>query len=228
MLSAGSYTGYALTLYDKLAFPGAFTGFIDDGKITLIALDAGGTIGTTGPQGFTGINGVTGAFGGPAGATGIQGTQGMTGFQGFTGTQGITGLIGNTGMQGTQGFTGFIGYTGAISVFMDGGMGSLFTGIKADVYIPFNINLYRWTLLLGETGTMRLQLDKGTYATYPPSTMIHGGLTGPICINAIKAQELTTGWTGINLLAGDIVRTTILANNASSVSRGTLVLEYIK
>jgi hypothetical protein len=127
MLPAGSYTGYALTSYEVNAWNYAFTGFIDDGKITLIALDAGGSIGQTGGLGSTGLQGPTGLQNatGIQGNTGAQGITGIgaTGFQGATGAfggpAGVTGLQGATGLQGTtglQGATGTQGNTGVTGV----------------------------------------------------------------------------------------------------------------
>jgi len=231
MLSAGSYTGYALTLYDKLAFPLAFTGFIDDGKITLIALDAGGTVGSTGSAG------VTGAYGGPAGATGVQGAQGVTGVRGVTGIQGQTGSQGQTGLQGTtgvqgvtgpqgltglQGITGMAGATGALHIILDGGDSWISTGVKADLVIPYGVSIGDYYVLNDAAGSIRASLWKDTYANFPPTSADVIGTA--VCTLANKATSSTSGWTGTTLNANDIVR--INVDSVTGLQLSSLTFRY--
>ena len=172
----------------------------------------GGPPGETGLMGATGIRGMTGA-----GIQGTTGAQGTTGLRGETGSQGNTGVIGNTGLKGPTGVD--FGVTGSISIILNGGVGSLYTGIKGDIFIPYGININSWTVLSTETcGYLNIDIKKTTYGSYPTFTNITLGSTGINIVNGIKNQGNTSSWTGVGLQPGDILRYE-LSKNSNEIPR---------
>lgn len=131
-------------------------------------------------------------------------------------------LSGVTGPRGLEG-----GFTGIMNITMDGGTNSIPTGTKANVGMPYQLTLDSWTLLASETGTLYLELTKGTYDSYPPSTEIHAGYTGPNIVTNIKNQETgLSHWPVTSFNRGDVMRVEVVG--AQAITNATLSFNYHK
>jgi hypothetical protein len=155
---------------------------------------------------------------------GPQGNQGQTG-PGATGPQGTTGLQGS---QGSQGATGPFGSTGNFSLDFQGGANAL-TGTLAEIAIPYHTKWNRWTMTSpqGETGAIRLTVQKIAYAGYPLATAMHLGDTGPYLLAADnqKRQVDITGWAGATAGPGDLVRVSV-DSNSGGFKRAMLAVDW--
>lgn len=204
-----------------------------------------GAIGT-GPTGATGVTGPTGATGftgppGNPGPTGLSavGTTGPTGNTGPLGTgptgpTGVTGPNGGpTGPTGVTGPTGNTGPTGPAQVanlefVMDGGGGTLTTGIKGYLRVDFAGTITQATLLGDQTGSVVVNIYKCDYTTFDPPThpAVADKITAsapPTISSAKKAVDTTlTGWT-VAFSAGDIFAFNI--DSVTTMQRVTIALK---
>jgi len=131
-------------------------------------------------------------------------------------------LAGVTGPAGPEG-----GFTGVMNITMDGGTNSIPTGTKANLSMPYQMTLDSWTMLSSETGTLYLRLYKGSYDTYPPSTEVHGGFTGPNIVNDVKNQETgISHWPVTTFNRGDVMRVDVVG--AQAITNATLSICYHK
>jgi hypothetical protein len=155
--------------------------------------------------------------------TGVQGVQGNTGLQGAFAGQGVTGLTGVTGADGLS-----VGYTGTLNILMDGQGGVLSAGVKADITIPFNINIYKWRLMAGTTGTLLMGIWNDTYANYPPisADAMSAGATGPYLLGTdiLKREATTSGWGSPTGAQDSVVRINI--DQISNIKTASLTLFY--
>jgi hypothetical protein len=99
---------------------------------------------------------------------------------------------------------------------VDGG-GAALTGTVAELVIPYNLKLNRWTMTSpqGETGALRLNVQKSSYAGYPGAfTAMHFGDTGPYLLAADnqKRQVDITGWAFPTAGPGEVIRVSVAAN----------------
>ena len=94
----------------------------------------------------------------------------------------------------------------SINFLIDGGGSAITTGIKGCLRIPFACTISRATLLADQTGSIKIDVWKDTYANYPPTDAdtICGG-NEPEISAGVKDEDTTlTSWTtAIN--AGDIL-----------------------
>lgn len=173
-----------------------------------------------GIQGVTGVGGVTGI---PGGGTGIQGPTGLRGVTG-AGIQGATGAQGATGGS-IPGATGVPGTFGTLNFSMSAGIGSVPTGIMGQTVLATNSAISNWTLLTDATSTIKVDVQKSSYANYPNTTSMHGS-TG-IFINAgIKNTGTTAFWSGGNTGAvGDVIKV-ILTGSDGTASKVSVLLSY--
>jgi len=187
--------------------------------------------GVTGPTGSTGVQGPTGPTGaGTTGPTGLQGPQGKTGATGPTGIQGETGPTGPQGQTGigTTGPTGPTGTTApVIGITIDGGGQVIETGLKGYIRIPFAATITKWTLLADQSGSIKIDIWKDSYANYPPTDVdTITAANEPELSSAIKAEDATlSGWT-TSISAGDVLG--FYVDSASIVERVILELEVTK
>jgi hypothetical protein len=184
-----------------------------------------GIQGSTGFNGHTGVQGATGLYG-PTGILGSTGLRGFTGFgiQGITGIQGVTGLSvqGITGSQGLQGITGT-----SISVLnfsMSAGIGSVPTGIMGQTVLAFNSYFDSWTLLSDSSSSIKLDVQKSTYANYPSTTSMHGS-TGVFINSAYKNTGTTASWSDNSGASGDVIKV-ILTGTDGTASKISLLLKF--
>lgn len=177
------------------------------------------------------------------GATGAQGATGIMGLQGITGLRGVTGLYGQTGIRGVTGFcgvtgcgaTGFQGPTGIrgvtglsfnslglnISVAKVGGVP---TGIMGYVTLASDATFSNWTLLTDATSTIKVDIQKSSYANYPFTISMHGS-TGIFVNASVKNTGVTSAWDTTSAASGDIIKA-ILTGTDGSANNISLFLKY--
>lgn len=158
------------------------------------------------------------------GVTGPAGDSGATGLQGETGSQGING---DTGPQGLTGL--HLGITGVMNIVFDGGGAEVTSGIKADVNIPFSMNLYQWRLTAGQTGSLLVGLWKDSYDNFPPTSgdALHSGATGPSLDDEIKNQDTDlSDWDSTLVTPNDVLRVNV--DSIETITFANLALFYTK
>jgi len=116
---------------------------------------------------------------------------------------------------------------GAIIFIIDGGGSAITTGKKGHLEIPFKCEIQRATLLADQTGSIKIDIWKDTYANFPPTDAdsICGG-NEPEIASSDKDQDATlTGWTKI-INEGDILAFNV--DSVATIQRITLVLKVKK
>ena len=170
-------------------------------------------------KGITGLSlpGVVGVS--PQGEIGAQGE---TGLQGNTGTEGYTGLTVN-GETGPQGETGSPGITGAVApdpttdwsltFYLDNGNSPLTTGVMGIVQLPYDVTIQSWEVLANETGSITTELKIGSYDSWPPSTVMNQGGTGPYLDLQIKNYDfdMKYRWETVTGAYGEYLQLEVLA-----------------
>jgi len=94
----------------------------------------------------------------------------------------------------------------SINFFIDGGGAEIDTGIKGCLRIPFPCTIQRSTLLVDQSGSIKIDIWKDSYGNYPPTDAdsICGG-NEPEISGATKNEDSTlTSWSK-DLDAGDII-----------------------
>jgi hypothetical protein len=144
----------------------------------------------------------------------VQGQTGIAGTSGGTGLQGQTGLQGNTGV-----FTG-----GVISFSIAPPIGAVSTGIMGTYQLSGNTNFSAWTVFTDVTSSVKVDVLKSTYSTYP-TFVSYIGSTGIYTSSTIKNNGTVGWWGGTTGTSGDLVQAKILSTD-SSASKVTLALTY--
>lgn len=156
------------------------------------------------------ISGLTGTSGVDVSlvCTGAQGTPGGPGSTGTYRIPGPTGAQGITGIQGPQGETGLYAETGVFTITLGSGDNALTTNASTNVSLPYSLQFDNWRMLIGngETGSISVSVQSGSYDEYPLSTNMPGGATGPFISNGWKNTMSTNSWAGTTGAFGDIVR----------------------
>jgi hypothetical protein len=107
-----------------------------------------------------------------------------------------------------------------LQIIIDGGGSTITTGVKADLFVPYNCTVLGWDIL-GDAGSGSIVIDvlKSTYAAYPPTASI-AGTEKPTLVTQTKNQDITlTSWT-TSLTRNDILRFKV--DSISSHTRVTL------
>lgn len=192
-----------------------------------------GLQGETGAEGPTGFQGVTGPTGkGETGLQGVTGIYGDTGIQGETGAKGDTGSKGDVGLKGDTGAQGPSLETGVINLSIDGGNNEITTGVKTDISLPYDIQLYQWRVLnsSGVTGSISFGLWESTYSNFPPTAAdaMHVGSTGPYVkdIEIKREDSDLSDWGAPTGSAGSIIRVNVI--EIDSITKASLSLFYKK
>lgn len=121
----------------------------------------------------------------------------------------------------------------AIGITIDGGGSAITTGVKGDVYVPYDCTITDWTILADQTGSIEIDVWVDTYANYPPTvadTIMGGTGSSPRIVSADKAQagDFTDSPAADlgTIAAGSTVRFNV--NSASTITRATLTLTVLK
>jgi len=112
----------------------------------------------------------------------------------------------------------------AIEFVIDGGGSAITTGEKGHIRIPFKCVIQKVTLLADQSGSIKIDIWKDTYANFPPTNAdTICGANEPEISAATKDEDGTlTSWT--KAIAAD----SILAFNvdsAATIERLTVILE---
>lgn len=118
---------------------------------------------------------------------------------------------------------------GALGITIDGGGGEITTGIKGDIYVPYNCTIQSVTMLADVAGAAVVDIWKDVYANYPPT--VANSITAsakPTITSTNKSTDATlTGWgTGKTVTAGDTLRFNV--DSAATITRLTLTLKVLK
>lgn len=115
----------------------------------------------------------------------------------------------------------------AIEYVIDGGGSAITTGLKGFLEVPFACTIMQWTLMADVSGSIVVDIWKGTYANYPPTSGdVITASAKPTISSAVKGQSATlTGWT-TSISENDILAFNV--NSVSTVTRVTLSLKVRK
>ena len=115
----------------------------------------------------------------------------------------------------------------AIVFIIDGGGEAITTGLKGFLEIPFKCEIQRVTLLADQSGSIKIDIWKDSYANFPPTDAdTICGANEPEISGAVKDQDSTlTDWTK-TITAGDILAFNV--DSAATITRLTLVLKVKK
>jgi hypothetical protein len=119
--------------------------------------------------------------------------------------------------------------SGVINFIIDGGGEAISTGIKGDIYIPFACTLSAWTILADQSGAIKIDIWKDSYANFPPDNddSITDGKEPEIAASATKAQDTDIAdWSGEAITAGDSLR--INVDSCTTITRCVLALNYTR
>ena len=120
--------------------------------------------------------------------------------------------------------------TATINFIIDGGGSAITTGVKGYVEIPCAGKLTAWTLAADQSGAIKIDIWKDTYANYPPidGDSITNGHEPEIVASGVKAQDLDIAdWSGEDsLAAGDILVFNV--DSVTAITFCTLSLKFIK
>jgi hypothetical protein len=163
---------------------------------------------------------------GPQGLTGPTGLTGPNGPQGYQGPQGPTGLQGSIGPTGSQGVTGPSGITvGSFGLTIDGGSTPITVGSKGYVTMPYGGIITGWDILSSVSGSIQIDLKKGSYSTFPTTTSITSTNYISITSGYKNTDTTLTGW-GITFSQGDIYEFTVIS--ASTLTNVNIVVRTNK
>lgn len=112
--------------------------------------------------------------------------------------------------------------------FILGGTGVVITtGIKGDLFIPFDCTITGVTLLVDQVGSIVVDIWKDTYANYPPTVADTITASAKPTITAADKSSNTTlvGWTRL-ITAGDTLRFKV--DSCATITRCTLTLTATK
>lgn len=101
----------------------------------------------------------------------------------------------------------------------------LSSGVKVYVPVPFPCNVTGWELYANQSGNIRLDVWKDTYAAFPPT--VADSITGsekPELVAAQKAQDLALSTWTVFLAAGSILAINIDAGVVPTVKQVTLAI----
>jgi hypothetical protein len=143
---------------------------------------------------------------------------------------GPTGPTGSTGPAGPQGVTGPAGSGSTsslirtIGISLDGAGSDITTGVKGDVFVPYNLTIDSWTLFSPQTGSIVIDVWKSSYASYPPTVSNRiAGTERPTLATQSKNQDLVlSSWT-TSVVENDFIRFNV--DSCSGIQKVTLAIK---
>jgi len=112
-----------------------------------------------------------------------------------------------------------------ITFIIDGGGSAITTGEKGHLEIPFKCEIQQVTLLADQSGAIKIDIWKDTYANFPPTNAdtICGANEPEISASGVKDQDSTlTSWTKA-ISAGDILAFNV--DSCATIERCTISLK---
>jgi len=117
--------------------------------------------------------------------------------------------------------------TSAVGFVIDGGESEIETGIKGDLYVPFDCTITAVTMLADQSGSIVIDIWKDTYANYPPTNAdsITASAVPTISTDTDSQDSTLTGWT-TSISAGDTLRFNV--DSVTDIERVTIILTVRK
>ncbi len=117
--------------------------------------------------------------------------------------------------------------TTAVGFVIDGGGDEIETGIKGDLYIPFDCTITAVTMLADQSGSIVIDIWKDIYANYPPTNAdsITASAVPTITTDTDSQDNTLTGWT-TSISAGDTLRFNV--DSVTDIARVTIILTVTK
>lgn len=117
--------------------------------------------------------------------------------------------------------------TTAVGFVIDGGGDEIETGIKGDLYIPFDCTITAVTMLADQSGSIVIDIWKDIYANYPPTNAdsITASAVPTITTDTDSQDTTLTGWT-TSISAGDTLRFNV--DSVTDIERVTIILTVTK
>lgn len=111
-----------------------------------------------------------------------------------------------------------------IEFVIDGGGSAIEAGIAGDLEVPFDCDIEASSLLADQTGSIKVDIWKDTYANFPPTDADSiCGENEPEISAGFKDQDTTlTGWTK-TLTRGEILRFNV--DSCTTITRATQSLK---
>jgi hypothetical protein len=119
------------------------------------------------------------------------------------------------------------GGTASFGITIDGGGAAIGTGFKGYILIPFACTVTKWEIFADQTGSIVIDIWKGTYGTLPSSSGDSiADSEKPTVSSAVKGQDtsLTTWTTAIN--ANDVIAFNV--DSCSTIERINLIITVTK
>lgn len=115
----------------------------------------------------------------------------------------------------------------SISVDFDGTGDVIVAGTSLQLRVPFACTITDVTALADQTGSIVVDIQKDTYANYPPTgaDSICASAKPTISAAAKSTDSTLTGWT-TSIAAGDILR--FYVDSCSTITRATIALTVSK
>lgn len=110
-----------------------------------------------------------------------------------------------------------------LQIIIDGGGSTITTGVKGDLFVPYNCMVLGWDILADTSGSIVVDVWKDTYTNFPPTGADSiAGSEKPTLSSATKNQDISlSSWT-TTLTRNDILRFNV--DSATTVTRVTLSL----
>jgi len=118
---------------------------------------------------------------------------------------------------------------GSLSFVLDGLGVEIVDGVAGDIQFPFACTLTGWSLLADQSGAIKVDLWKDTYANFPPTDAdsITNGHEPEIAASGVKATDADIAdWSDVTVDAGDVLR--INVDSCTTITRCALVLNFTR
>lgn len=108
---------------------------------------------------------------------------------------------------------------------IDGGGSVITTGVKGDVYIPFDCHIDSWYIVADQTGNIVIDVWKDVVANFPPTAAdsIAGSEKPTLSSVNFNSDTNLTTFTTRKITAGDVIRFNV--DSVATVTRVSLVFK---
>lgn len=116
-----------------------------------------------------------------------------------------------------------------INFVIDGGGSAITTGIKGDIVVDYACTAVAWTLLADQSGAIKIDIWKDTYANFPPTDddSMCGGHEPEIAASGVSAQDTDIAdWSGEAIAAGSVLRFNV--DSCTTIQRCTLSIKVLR
>ena len=113
-------------------------------------------------------------------------------------------------------------------ITLDGGGSAITTGIKGYLEIPYGCTITAWTLGADQSGSIKIDIWKDTYANYPPTgdDSICDGHEPEISEGVVARDTDLSDWDSVTVTAGDVIGFNV--DSCSAITLATLVFYATK